>query len=388
MFQIPTFKSILDRHRGIGPGFDVLRIGLALAIFYGHTLWVAGTAASPTAAAVTADAGAHLQLLTIAGWDGPKRPLHVALVPMFFALSGFLVSGSAIRLPSVRTFLANRLLRIFPALIVELTLSAFILGATFTDLPAREYFAASGLLAYFGNVVGYVTLTLPGVFTTNPVPNVVNVNLWTLPAEFDCYLLISIAIVVGALRRRVLMLGLLTAASIVLAVLNGTTDFAVTVSVYSLHTITFYFFVGVLFYLWRDKIPFSWPLFALCACASYLLLMSRHTVYLAPVFVTYCTIFLGLVPVPKIKLISSGDYSYGLYLYGFPISQAFDGSYSSVPRPWLCPAGSGVHCHGRLCRFLLAHHREADLGDETPSAVPLVPDRPQAFPNMTEGQRR
>ena len=321
MFKGRSFKLILDANRGVGPGFDLLRIGLALAIFYGHTFWVSGAAIIPLDAATTL-AVADIQRMTIAGWDGLKRPFHVALVPMFFALSGFLVTSSAMRLPSVTTFLANRLLRIFPALLVELVLSAFVLGAVFTDLPAERYFSSPGLLSYFGNVVGYVTLVLPGVFKLNPVPDLVNVNLWTLPAEFDCYLLLSAAIIFGVLRRRALVLSLILAASVIMAVLNGTTNFAVTPSVYALHTITFYFLVGVAFYLWREVIPFSWPLFMLSAVASYLFLMSRHTVYLAPVFVTYCTIFIGLTKLPRIGLVSRGDYSYGLYLYGFPISQA------------------------------------------------------------------
>ena len=33
------------------------------------------------------------------------------------------------------------------------------------------------------------------------------------------------------------------------------------------------------------------------------------------------TVFIGLLPIPKSKLMSSGDYSYGIYLYGFPIAQ-------------------------------------------------------------------
>jgi peptidoglycan/LPS O-acetylase OafA/YrhL len=33
-------------------------------------------------------------------------------------------------------------------------------------------------------------------------------------------------------------------------------------------------------------------------------------------------VFLGLVNFPKIRFIQSGDYSYGVYLYGFPIAQA------------------------------------------------------------------
>jgi len=37
----------------------------------------------------------------------------------------------------------------------------------------------------------------------------------------------------------------------------------------------------------------------------------------------YVTVYLGLLNPPRNKIVLSGDYSYGLYLYGFPIQQAF-----------------------------------------------------------------
>jgi peptidoglycan/LPS O-acetylase OafA/YrhL len=45
-------------------------------------------------------------------------------------------------------------------------------------------------------------------------------------------------------------------------------------------------------------------------------------VYVAPFAVIYLTLFIGLFRFPALKLLTSGDYSYGVYLYGFPISQA------------------------------------------------------------------
>jgi peptidoglycan/LPS O-acetylase OafA/YrhL len=88
------------------------------------------------------------------------------------------------------------------------------------------------------------------------------------------------------------------------------------------YAVTYYFFMGVMFYHWREKIPVSWPLFLVSGAIGYAMLSGHHFVFLAAPFVTYCTLFFGMLPIPKIKLISSGDYSYGLYLYGFPITQA------------------------------------------------------------------
>jgi peptidoglycan/LPS O-acetylase OafA/YrhL len=38
--------------------------------------------------------------------------------------------------------------------------------------------------------------------------------------------------------------------------------------------------------------------------------------------VAYIVVFVGMLPLPRIYLLQTGDYSYGIYLYGFPIAQA------------------------------------------------------------------
>jgi peptidoglycan/LPS O-acetylase OafA/YrhL len=48
----------------------------------------------------------------------------------------------------------------------------------------------------------------------------------------------------------------------------------------------------------------------------------HHTIYLAPLFVSYVTVFLGVRGLPEFKWLKTRDYSYGVYLYGFPITQA------------------------------------------------------------------
>jgi peptidoglycan/LPS O-acetylase OafA/YrhL len=163
-----TFGSILDRHRGEGPGFAVLRLGLAVAILWIHArLLSRAPIAAATGAALLA--GPHT-------WTGPSHVFFIFMVPAFFALSGFLVTGSALRLRATAPFLTFRVLRILPALLVEVTLSALILGALFTTLPLRSYFSDPQFFRYFGNIVGLITFHLPGVFESNYV-SVVNGNL-------------------------------------------------------------------------------------------------------------------------------------------------------------------------------------------------------------------
>jgi peptidoglycan/LPS O-acetylase OafA/YrhL len=339
-----TFLDILNENRGMGPGFDVLRIALALAILWGHANWILGVAGH-LSGAINAWFGVVPQhpaifAQTVAradqtpALDGLTRPMAVSLVPMFFALSGFLVTGSALRTKNVARFLGLRGLRIFPALVVEVTLSALTLGVLLTDVPLGQYLSSPVFYRYLGNMVGWISYRLPGVFDHNAVP-LVNANLWTLPSELDCYMISAALIATTLFYRRGLLTIILTVITVVLIALNSVTNFAVTPGRLAGHTITYYFFVGAVFYHWRDRIPYSLTLFLAAGVLTYVLSLSRHTIYLSPVLLTYVTIFIGMTPMPSFSILKSGDYSYGIYLYGFPITQAIWAAFPMLRNnPW------------------------------------------------------
>ena len=170
-----TQHTILDEIRIAGPataGFDYLRIGLATAVLTWHSI-ILSTGSAP---------------LDQALWSGPFRFLPAAILPMFFAVSGFLVSASLER-SRLHQFLALRVLRIVPALAVVVVLSALILGPVFTTLPLRRYFTTPEFGGFFLNIVAVAYVTLPGVFEHNPDPRFIASQLWTIPFEFSVTLL-------------------------------------------------------------------------------------------------------------------------------------------------------------------------------------------------------
>jgi peptidoglycan/LPS O-acetylase OafA/YrhL len=158
----------------------------------------------------------------------------------------------------------------------------------------------------------------------------VNLNLWTAPGEFYCYAALAACMILGLAYRRHFMLAVLVALLAVLAPLNIFTSFDVVPAALPTHALAVYFLVGVSLYQWRDRIPIHPALFLVCGGLAFVLLLSKHTVYLVPPLLGYCTVFIGMVTLPKSRILSSGDYSYGIYLYGFPISQA-----TMVALPWL-----------------------------------------------------
>ena len=117
-----TFGHVLAAHRGLGPGFDFLRIALAFSIVLAHSFLLTGN-----------DEFFRSTPLWFAEY---------ALVPMFFALSGFLIAGSAQRL-SLKNFLLNRGLRIVPALAVDIVVCALIIGPLLTPVALSAYFSSA-----------------------------------------------------------------------------------------------------------------------------------------------------------------------------------------------------------------------------------------------------
>lgn len=361
-FRNRSFGEILDLNRGAGLGFDALRLGLALFIMLSHVSGLLGHGGlkteilnaifgidSETAKSIAATTqGAATGSGTPKGLTGLGRPITLALVPMFFALSGFLVSGSAFRTTELRRFLGLRALRILPALVVEVVLSALILGPFFTTVALDLYFKSPLFWSYWLNIIGEPHYYLPGVFEGTSTGNKVNSNLWTLPFELGGYALMSALILTGLLRNRRAFAILFLIATAILIIAN---------MVFGLHVVeahlpgevaVYYFAVGVGFYLFRYDIKFS-EIWAIGAAASaYFLMMFTNTVYLYPILLTYITIFIGVFPFPQFKLLKSGDYSYGVYLYGYPVTQAIIAGFPAIKGSILATSLSAI---GITCLF-------------------------------------
>jgi peptidoglycan/LPS O-acetylase OafA/YrhL len=121
----------------------------------------------------------------------------------FFALSGFLVYGSYLRAPSLKTFIANRARRILPAYSFIILLCAFGLVGLST-LPAAEYFTSWHWWRYLLSNLTFLNFLcpdLPGVFSGNEM-TAVNGSLWTLKVEWMLYLTVPlVAWLIAKLRR-------------------------------------------------------------------------------------------------------------------------------------------------------------------------------------------
>jgi peptidoglycan/LPS O-acetylase OafA/YrhL len=369
-----NFGQILRDHNGAGPGFDFLRLALALAILLAHlapigvTRGIIGEVANVflnllgystmpplNVGPALIQGTTHAPAVPNMGLNqmGITKPIVLSHVPMFFALSGFLVAGSAFRTKRVFPFLALRFFRIFPALCVEVVLSAILIGSFFTTLPLREYFSSFEFWTYFGNIIGIVQMELPGVIFYNG-DVAVNANLWTLPAEFYSYLILSVLMVSALAFNRTLFSVSFLLATAALIIANIGYDYNVGAGLLATDVNVYYFFVGVIFFLWRDHIPYSIWLLIPCVIISYFLMLSPHGTYITPALLAYITVFVGLTNMPKSRLLQSGDYSYGIYLYGFPISIVLAESFPMLRNNFFVLAAFSIICTG-VFAFLSWH---------------------------------
>jgi peptidoglycan/LPS O-acetylase OafA/YrhL len=325
-----TLEDVKRANGGIYPGFLFLRHFLSTVILLNHArVLVRGERVLPVAdtaiSSATATVPQFSTFLHTAMSTEIFRPLLFGLVGGFFALSGFLVAGSAARTGTVRKFLGFRALRIVPALLFEVSLSALVLGPLVTSLALSEYFTSLELYRYFGNVIGWITFWLPGVFQDNPIKGMVNANLWTLRPEFYCYAIIAVLMVGGILsHRRVVLTGivLLTIAFSVMSLMppEGFTTRADNTH-FTNWFIVYLFFVGVVFAQYTDKIVCS-PLMFVASLLLYMLGMTlRIPDAISCIFLVYCIVCIGAVRTPWFDRFFKNDYSYGIYLYGYPIAQ-------------------------------------------------------------------
>jgi peptidoglycan/LPS O-acetylase OafA/YrhL len=286
-------------------GFDYMRLVLATLVVCSHTIDVCyGTE------------------FTYSVWRGPARPFFAIILPMFFALSGFLVAGSFERCKTIVSFGGLRVLRLMPALAVDTVLGALLLGPIFTALPLADYFSQPGFLKYFLNITGIIHYFLPGVFANNPWPNYVNQQLWTLPFEMICYAGLVALSFLGIAQRPSLFLISAVVANVLIFVANKIVFKTPHSFMFLGSLLVQCFLFGIAAHLFRRKIIWSKALFFVSAAATFACLAIPGFDYLAPLPATYVTVYLGLLQPKRNRLIMSGDYSYGIFLYGFPVQQA------------------------------------------------------------------
>jgi len=311
-------QSFSARHNSL----NLLRLLLASAVIFSHAVVLGGYGSE-----------------SILG----KTTVGTLAVYGFFGLSGFLIAGSATR-NSVGRYLWQRFLRILPGFWICLILTAFVFGT----VSWFHGFPKCGLPCYLrqpNGPFGYIAHnswlridqpTIGNTLARNPLRLVWNGSLWTLFYEFLCYLLLACLAFSRLLYHRwtvvVLAVGAWIAEIVVTSVpsLNAQFTLFTNLDAGRMLVLVPVFLTGSVLYLYRDKIPDSGLLALGCLI---LLLLSvaiplgndapgyslTSTDLVAPVL-GYILLWLG-IHLPFQRIGARNDYSYGVYIYAFPVAQ-------------------------------------------------------------------
>lgn len=259
---------------------------------------------------------------------------HIA-VCVFFVISGYCVTQSKLHTSSTFSYLMKRVLRIFPGLLVALCFTAFVVGPIITTYPLREYFSTTQTYHFLDFIKLYPPnqATLPGVFSNNPHTQA-NGSLWTLAYEFTMYLFLVVACFIFAKRWGLFVLLFLAFFSVFCFFYphflgNRTLPF---LHLNLFHIIDFgiYFVLGMLAYIYRNSLKYNWRgvLFAFGAWMGMYFIADAGYLPLAAITwvryfsVTYLVLYFAFQKGVFNHFGKMGDYSYGIYIYAFPIQQS------------------------------------------------------------------
>ena len=253
-------------------------------------------------------------------------------VLVFFTISGFLICHSYLHSKNVFQFLHRRVRRIYPGYMAATLIGAFII------IPI---FSSGAMKLSYSEVLKVIGLNL---LLRNYIPpadafggNSINGSLWSIPYEFWCYLGLAALGMVSLLPKRFFCLGItiLVMAVRVWLDLTGRKPGGGLIGLiigwpYLWFIVLPCFMFGVCAYLYRDCVPRS-RMFLIAGLALLVLVANLpieplHRMVLTnlvfPPTMAYAVFYVAFSDNLKLHRVARwGDFSYGTYLYAFPIQK-------------------------------------------------------------------
>lgn len=258
-------------------------------------------------------------------------------VPIFFFISGFLVSASYQRSNGMRDFFRKRALRIFPGLWVCLAVSLALVAAT--GYFARQAPGPIELVGWLLAQISIVQFYNPDFLRGYGV-GTLNGSLWTISVELQFYILVPLAAFFIGLRR-----WLLGAALVFFLCANAAYSLFALPALGSSPLVAL---IGVTFVPWFGMFllgylaQLNWERLRPLVEGRFLMWLAIYAVLIAagimlenstgmrlsgnrlqfPWFVTLCLLALAAAhtrPAVSDRLLDGNDVSYGIYIYHMPV---------------------------------------------------------------------
>jgi peptidoglycan/LPS O-acetylase OafA/YrhL len=317
-----------DPQGGILPranNFDALRLFLAVVVIFSHSFPL-GTGSN-----------SHEPLLRA---TNGQITFGTLAVDWFFVISGFLITQSWHNSRNAWSYLKKRICRIYPGF-----LAAVIIGTVvIVPLGGGSFpFSMRNIMVFAGRAFSLALPNSYGAFASNPLSSVINGSAWSIPYEFCCYLLIAFLGVTQLIRGRRFILCFFIVSLMVglgIAVAGWTPDVALPFGLGRLLRLAGLipiYLSGVVFYIYRERIPLDWRLAIFCLaglCAAAVVPFGMTLTL--PICGTYVLFFIAFNRRFRISGVTKfGDLSYGVYLYAFPIQQLIVFKAGHSINPWL-----------------------------------------------------
>ena len=254
-----------------------------------------------------------------AGIKSPPWPFSYAstAVDCFFVVSGYLVTTSFDRDPSLYRFYVRRFFRIYPLYLAVIILQAIVLASIAPGGPLAN---AGSMLSYlFFNAIfaNFAQHDIGGVLTGLVDPSL-NASLWTLKIEFGFYLILPFLWRLVERGGAKVVAGIFILSAIYYELLwnAGQFEFAK-----QLPGQLQYFVLGIAAYKYRNKLRLGRTpaLFTTIALAAAVTAMQRtHPMFIFPIVVAALVVVATLYA-PRVRM--ETDISYGVYLLHAPTIQ-------------------------------------------------------------------
>ncbi|MHB1486380.1 MAG: acyltransferase family protein [Acidimicrobiales bacterium] len=280
--------------------------------------------------------GFHHHLDPMWQWTLGQESLAGFAVGGFFVISGFLITRSYMTARSTGNFMWRRFLRIFPGFWACLLVTAFVLAPL---VWWHQHGSLWGFARAPRGALGYVThnfwlwmhqYDIAGLLANTPYYQfshslAFDGSLWTLLYEFKCYLGVAVLGLAGILRRqRVVVLGLAASLWVIQAVITLAASSAAkgdpVLGNPQLIRLTLFFSTGAVMWLYAERIVMSKSLAAFAAGALVFSLRSHLYYAVGELAFAYLVMWLATV-LPLTRFDARGDFSYGIYIYAFPVEQ-------------------------------------------------------------------
>lgn len=244
-------------------------------------------------------------------------------VNIFFALSGLLIAASLERSKFIILFIWARFLRIYPALLIviftTLIISALSTNMSNWNISILIKFILKNIFLLGGSA------TLPGIFENNPIAGEINAPLWTLKYEVLAYASLAGIFVIYKLLPKLPAMKYMSLVILFVtsAIMSDFGDMSSYTAFEHLIRLFFAFYLGVTAWYWQEKIRVKLSIaIILLILNSVFIWAGFYLAALQILTLVYLALLIGVQQYGWLtRFTNSQDYSYGIYIIGYPIQQ-------------------------------------------------------------------